>query len=168
MKCNVYRLHVWGLAFVSVLCDAALIFYLITDFTESKNIIHLLFAVAFAVITVVFGYRYPFVRFADEGVYVRRFFRTIKYEWRQFIQVGVAYPRPEWRMFNGTIYMLLPGAVKHNPNEDLAGDNMDPFLRRNVFRMFMIPGETAVLEFIHKHYGDLDFQVTEYGRAYKN
>lgn len=170
MNCSDNRLYVWTSFVASVCCDIALIWQLITDITVPGIFVLLFVTIGWAMVTVVCGFRYPFVTLLDEGVYIRRFFYTKKYEWQDFIQVGITHKcKSHFRILYGDkVFMLLPGAVKYNPKEDFIGGNITSFLLRNAFFMFMIPIEEGALSIIQKNYGDLDFEVTMYGSWYKN
>lgn len=170
MECCNPRLPVWFLFFISVISDVVLLRDLLTSMDGGQILTEVLMTVLVAIGAIILGYLFPAVSLYDEGVYVRRFFSTQKYEWKKFSQLGAGQfetigTKP--LLFDRQIFMLLPGAVKHDPKVHFTRNRLDAFRVRNLFCMISFPADQEEVTVIQKNYGDFDFEVTIYSIYHK-
>ena len=169
MDCVNQRIQVWMSFSMSIMCDIAVIWQMLTKRNGGDIFTNVLITMILAIVTILLGYLFPAVSLYEEGVYVRRFFYTKKYQWETFCQIGIGrYDTTHiLSLFDGVTFMLLPDAVKHDPKENFTQNKLDAFLLRNLFHMISFRVDQEELEIIEKNYGDLDFDVIIHSIFYK-
>lgn len=88
-----------------------------------------------------------------EGIHIRVFLLRRFYPWAGIRQAGVL-----WRMGRGMHYnelvLLKPGGSPRKYRDRL-------FVLRNRFRLIHLGDSTAIREFVIRHYGPLDFDLSD-------
>ena len=91
-----------------------------------------------------------------EGVYVRGMFRKRFYPWSSIRQAGVLWCQGRGIQYNEIVLLKSSGSPRRYRDRW--------FLLRNPFKVIHIPCKEEIKQYIIKHYGPLDFDLSD-GRS---
>ena len=96
------------------------------------------------------------VTMSDEGIYIRVLLNTKFLRWRDISQAGILWRTRKYGYYNDFVLLKPGGSVRR------YGDKS--FALRNVFRLIHLPATQEVRDFVTRHYGPLDFDLSD-GKA---
>ena len=89
----------------------------------------------------------------EEGVYVRVLLNRRFYPWASIRQAGILYCMGRGTRYNSLV-LLKPGGSPRRYRDGL-------FAYRNAFHLIFLGGSPAIREYVIRHYGPLDFDLSD-------
>lgn len=94
------------------------------------------------------------VWFSPEGVWVRVFWKKRLYPWKDIAQAGIWWNQFANYYFQNQLVLLLPGGSRRRYRDKT-------FLLRNPRKLLCLPPTDFNRNYVLKHYGPLDFNLTD-------
>lgn len=93
------------------------------------------------------------VTLSEDGVLIRRLFVPRFWSWDQISQAGILWGRKRYGRYND--FVLLPHTGSPRRYRDKT------FVLRNQFRLIHLPATADVRDYVVRHYGPLDFDLSD-------
>ena len=101
-----------------------------------------------------FGFlEYPRIMLLEEGVQVRVLFRKRLYAWKDIVQAGIVWRLVRSGYTNDFVLLKQGGSCRRYKDKT--------FLMRNSGKLIHINTSKDVRDFVIRHYGPLDFDLTD-------
>ena len=98
-------------------------------------------------------YAIPIVELKEDGIYCRVLFKTKFYKWCAIEQAGILWSMGRYERFNDLV-LLKPGGSKRKYKDKT-------FRLRNLGKLIHIMHTEDNIRFVCKHYGPLDFNLSD-------